>query len=473
MTESGLVKCIRCKENYCCKDCWGDYFLINDSEAKCPSCDAVYSEKEISQLLGNKWLTKKYLPKLRQIWLTTESGKLEQTKGRIKKEKLIKKRKDELTKNIAKIRNEMFDDRLKIYSEIDVLEAQKIMEIEAINAKYAALNTKVHQKYGYYKKQRKLNEMLEEVKPDKDSVKKVNFLTNCPVPTCEGAIRSSNRKCFECETKICSKCWMIEKEEHECKPEDVKSVELIRTDSKTCPKCKTHIQKISGCDQIWCTNCRTAFNWRTGKIMTGRIHNPHYFDFLQNRGQVEHGDAKLAVGGLPDMNTIFFLTRFKVNLYNSIPVTYYEYLRKIWQKTAELDERRLENKWITERLYAIRKRSIEDGRELSEYNKPIYTAQRNWRRKVTEYKILRTYFTLLSDEFKRIVKYQQECPVKDSVRIRELLYRNQALRIIPRFEEIRLYINELLIKEMKFLGSSSPTQISSDFKFTTLNRLGK
>jgi hypothetical protein len=35
---------------------------------------------------------------------------------------------------------------------------------------------------------------------------------------------------------------------------------------------------------MWCTQCHTAFNWRTLKIETGVIHNPEYFEYLRKRG---------------------------------------------------------------------------------------------------------------------------------------------------------------------------------------------
>jgi hypothetical protein len=43
---------------------------------------------------------------------------------------------------------------------------------------------------------------------------------------------------------------------------------------------------------MWCTACNTGFNWRTGKIADGPIHNPHYFDWLRRQGRDPAADNR-------------------------------------------------------------------------------------------------------------------------------------------------------------------------------------
>lgn len=106
----------------------------------------------------------------------------------------------------------------------------------------------------------------------------------CPVHGCEGYL-STAWKCASCNIHVCSKCEEPKgREEHACNPDTVATVELKRKDTKPCPKCGVCVSKTSGCDQMWCINCKTPFSWRTLQVESGLIHNPHYFEWLHRTG---------------------------------------------------------------------------------------------------------------------------------------------------------------------------------------------
>jgi hypothetical protein len=75
----------------------------------------------------------------------------------------------------------------------------------------------------------------------------------------------------------------IRRNRHVCDPNNIETANLLKKDTKACPKCASMIFKISGCDQMFCTQCHTAFSWRTGSIETKVIHNPHYYQYLREQ----------------------------------------------------------------------------------------------------------------------------------------------------------------------------------------------
>ena len=72
---------------------------------------------------------------------------------------------------------------------------------------------------------------------------------------------------------------------HTCDPDRQATARALAHEAKPCPKCAAQISKIDGCDQMWCTQCQTAFSWRTGQIEESRVHNPHYFEWMRRNQQ--------------------------------------------------------------------------------------------------------------------------------------------------------------------------------------------
>jgi hypothetical protein len=128
------------------------------------------------------------------------------------------------------------------------------------------------------------------------------FVRACPADGCRGFL-STAWKCGLCEKWSCPDCHEVKGLDktapHTCKPECIETARMLAKDSKTCPKCAALIFKIDGCDQMFCTQCTTAFSWRTGKIEAGRIHNPHYYQYLQAHGQLRREPGDVPCGGMP------------------------------------------------------------------------------------------------------------------------------------------------------------------------------
>jgi len=134
------------------------------------------------------------------------------------------------------------------------------------------------------------------------------FLMRCPAEECRGFI-SSAYVCGICSKKTCSDCLEVIQTDHVCKQESIESAKAIKKETRACPKCAARIFKIDGCDQMWCTvdGCNTAFSWNSGQIVSGRVHNPHYYEWLRTQSAApprEIGD--IPCGGLPNLGQFIY-----------------------------------------------------------------------------------------------------------------------------------------------------------------------
>lgn len=198
---------------------------------------------------------------------------------------------------------------------------------------------------------------LGKIKDKPEDLTKIQYIMACPLihekgEICKGFIDITWR-CNICSTNICNRCHSILSDPkmeisksntvgkknavHKCKQQDILSAKLIIGDTKPCPGCASRIQKLDGCSQMFCTNCMTAFDWDTMKIIKGVIHNPHYYDFVRDgiiEGSRVPGD--IPCGGMVDFWRIG-LSQYRIksgihtqlSIYHELATEMQEYLEDL------------------------------------------------------------------------------------------------------------------------------------------------
>ena len=208
------------------------------------SCKKQWSRKHLVSSFDNTFLDKAYKNHVKNILYDIEKSMLPQTQLIVERKLKASKIEEEMKKVKAKI------DELKRY---------------------------------YKNLQYKRNLILRNENGGDEVKERASFIRHCPKNDCRGFL-STQWKCGLCGIKACKDCHEITSDEHKCNPSNVETAKLLEKDTKGCPTCGTMIFKISGCDQMFCTSCKTAFDWRTGRVEKGVIHNPHYFEWMRRNG---------------------------------------------------------------------------------------------------------------------------------------------------------------------------------------------
>lgn len=264
-----VVKC-----NYCefesCRICFQKYLLEIIAEPHCMNCKKEFSYTFLRENCTSVFVFNTLKKHRENVLMEREKALLPMTQQYVIKEK----------------QKRVYEKQLA-----ELLEKQRILTNELSLVKHEQYRLRI-----------KYNRLLTTNAPagentEPDETKK--FIRKCPIDDCRGFLNVKWR-CGTCDTKICKNCNERKTEDHECNPESVKTMELLNKDSKPCPNCGTVIFKISGCDQMFCTECHVPFSWSRGVIVHGVVHNPHYFEFLRKGGgAVPRTIGDIPCGGLP------------------------------------------------------------------------------------------------------------------------------------------------------------------------------
>ena len=268
------IKCEYC-EFEACRDCCKKY-ILNNTTPKCmdTTCNRPWTRKFISQSFPKSFINNELKKHREEVLLHQEIALLPETQPHV--EELIRK------ENIAKEINRLNEERMRLIVQISDLR-------------------------------------LELYRGSRNVVERREFVRECPDADCRGFL-STAWKCGICEKWTCPTCHELKgldrNEPHTCDPNNVATAELLSRDTKPCPKCHTGIFKIDGCNQMWCTQCHTGFDWRTGRIET-HIHNPHFFEWQRRNsanGEIPRLDVQNNANGCRNeqINRTFLGTMFRL-----------------------------------------------------------------------------------------------------------------------------------------------------------------
>ena len=307
---TGRRKQVKCVCGYMvCTDCSKQYLKSTIKAPHCMNCNVSWNRDFLCNTFTNSFIDKEYKDYRKTILLDREKAQIPQMQEIARSYldwKKERENKDEL---------------------IVILERERVkttQRLALINDKLIRLRSSEFI-------------MPTEDKP-KDEKSKLSIACRCPKDGCNGYVYKTDHECKLCSCKVCKNCHVeVNDEEHTCKKEDIDTKKEIEKSTKPCPKCQTRIFKITGCDQMWCTQCNVAFSWRTGELAKGMIHNPHYFQWLRDvdGDQPVRNPGDVHCGGLPHPRTL--LNGVKKSGFNSSSLVYTR-IRQIYMSIAHIQD---------------------------------------------------------------------------------------------------------------------------------------
>lgn len=296
------AKCPYCDVQACVK-CTQTYLMNTHEDPHCMNCRKGWSREVIDSILLTTWRNDDYKKHRQNILLDREKSRLPAAQIILERQKL------------AEGRIEMINEIKKKSSEYFVLYSQELRRYDhelGINRRLLA---------GEDVDLRPVDENGRELdltaKEKEEKEKHRLFVMPCPGNDCRGFL-SSAYKCGICDRFTCPDCREVKglnrDVEHTCNPDSVANVRALKKECRCCPECGASIFRIEGCSQMFCTMCKTGFDWNTGKkVTTGAIHNPHYFEYLRltNGGVVPRtaGDIPCVAGRMPNPGDIYIVSR--------------------------------------------------------------------------------------------------------------------------------------------------------------------
>jgi hypothetical protein len=299
MSSRKSVKCPYCKIETC-MICFKKYIMgLVSPTPDCMGCHKQLTLDFIRECTPKVFHNVEYRQARAHILLSQEKSLLPDTQN------LVEHRKnqnmlDETIRNLliqnrffSKLKKKLSEEKKELDSKKKELDSKKKLseeEKELLDSKKKELDRKKKEADNSIAENRnKIQEnhyQYYNMKIETETKTRKQFIMGCPSKECRGFL-SQSWKCELCKVYVCSKCRCLKKcrddDTHICDPDTVSTINMMVNETRACPTCAVPIFKISGCPQMWCTSCHTTFCWKTGKIETGIVHNPHFYEWQRDR----------------------------------------------------------------------------------------------------------------------------------------------------------------------------------------------
>lgn len=315
------IECTFCKK-CCCKECFST-FTKDLNAPKCMFCNTEVTMDFVEENTTKKFMNE-YNAHLCDLKFSAERSKLSATQRLAElyreKENYNKESKEKMYL-ISSLRYDckILRHEIPLCENIEEREEKKKLindKKNIISQLYTNINN-IYRMVGINMTEVRIqaNILTGVSQPLNDETAKVTYSRPCFATDCRGFL-SKSYKCGTCDKYFCADCHEHKNnrsEEHVCNEDTKATIAMIRRDSKPCPKCSIPIEKVSGCSQMWCVNCRTTFDWNTMRIETGYIHNPEYLRWMRlNNREIQRNpldNARVVCDTMPDywsINRVLF-----------------------------------------------------------------------------------------------------------------------------------------------------------------------
>ena len=289
----------------------------------------------------------------------------------------------------------------------------------------------------------------------------IQLVQKCVVEGCNGFL-TNEWGCRVCHKKTCSRCLTIMEDGHNCDEDVVKSIKECNKNTRACPKCSQRIQKIDGCDQMFCPECTTIFSWKTGQIQRGgNIHQPDAIRRLRETGELSRDIRDILCGGVPTQIEVRiwkdnYIKRFGLEYIDNFTKFLCIIIRFI-RITSNYEEKMFHyNETLPfNRHIHIRKKYIRGKITKDEWKKKLYMNEMRFLKKNDTNIILSSYFNSLADIIRNVILLDEN--IWNSLNIDN--FNRLVIREINNMYELTNLYNNILYERIYKIYNSSFVQI--------------